>query len=716
MKKINANISKFNQFRQNISILFCNGKHENQLMDTIIRRFHQLEKANGLITTVKVFKEYYRLVSRYIMYQDVKRQVGPMWVSTNKRGVPKFLRLTDKQTRSLRSNPLYARLVLTSLSIYKLVKHEVDYDISTITAPCKSPKLSEAINRIKPLIPQILKELKFKRFEPVECSPLFVTTKAGANGPKAMGVTSLLDMSAVIEEGLFPSIEKLYDLVFTKKQRETIEEIISSSRYSLFQMNLKHTRPSSRLHFIPEGGGKTRVVCIGDIWSQIALKPIHDFLMKGLKGIPEDGTSSHNNLATKLRDWTKEEEFWCYDLKAATDRMPIRLQEEVLEPLFGGEITKIWSSLLKDRDILYNDELIRYSVGQPMGFLSSWASMALTHHVIIQYVFIINGVKSENRKYCVIGDDMAITGKQVAEDYRAILSDLGMDISKEKSCIPNKNGIPSAEIAKRLFVRGLEITPVTPHQVCLGTNGLNDLLALDRTLSNLGYYDIPFQECNSSDSKVSAPGGLRRITWFTPYLKKMKDVSMLPALLFLTSPLNKSMENDLALLSEVTGIFWTQIHSFQSRFEQHLAVLLAEKIVLYASLLVNEEKYNRDPDRRSEYSPIVIRFFEDELSEMNRIMTVYNTTYVDEEGDGDDLYEATDPRFVYKELLTRPSPLDKPSFQRRVDQKVKQTSSILMNFLGQQRYPKVPSVNELRNSLNKIDYRGGVKPSGIIPK
>jgi hypothetical protein len=329
---------------------------------------------------------------------------------------------------------------------------------------------------------------------------------------------------------------------------------------------------------------------------------------------------------------------------------------------------------------------------------------------------MINGVNPKDRKYCVIGDDMAITGKQVAADYREVLSDLGMDISLEKSCVPSKKGIPSAEIAKRLFVRGFEITPVTPHQVCLGTNSLNDLLALDRTLSNLGYYNIPFQEYRSSDSKVSFPGGLRRITWISPYLKKMKEGEMLSALLFLTSPLNTSMGNDLILLSKVTDIFWTQIHSFQSKFEQYLTVLVAEKIMQYSSILKEEEKHNRDPDRLAEYSPIVIRFFKDELSEIDKIMKVYNAVYIDDEEDCDDLYEATNSVSVYTELLNRPNPLDKPSFQRKVDRKVKQTSSILISFLAQQRYPKIPPLKELITLLNKIAYRGGVKPPGVIEK
>lgn len=37
---------------------------------------------------------------------------------------------------------------------------------------------------------------------------------------------------------------------------------------------------------------------------------------------------------------------------------------------------------------------VRYGVGQPMGILSSWAMLALTHHVIVQYSAMLVGYKT----------------------------------------------------------------------------------------------------------------------------------------------------------------------------------------------------------------------------------------------------------------------------------------------------------------------------------
>jgi len=47
---------------------------------------------------------------------------------------------------------------------------------------------------------------------------------------------------------------------------------------------------SGKLSFLPEAGGKTRVIAIGDYWTQMALRPAHDIIMRVLRGMETDGT------------------------------------------------------------------------------------------------------------------------------------------------------------------------------------------------------------------------------------------------------------------------------------------------------------------------------------------------------------------------------------------------------------------------------------------
>lgn len=61
------------------------------------------------------------------------------------------------------------------------------------------------------------------------------------------------------------------------------------------EYNAKYTTPSSnyksgKISLINEGGGKTRVIAIGDYWSQNLLQGLHDFIMKILRKMETDGT------------------------------------------------------------------------------------------------------------------------------------------------------------------------------------------------------------------------------------------------------------------------------------------------------------------------------------------------------------------------------------------------------------------------------------------
>jgi hypothetical protein len=107
------------------------------------------------------------------------------------------------------------------------------------------------------------------------------------------------------------------------------------------------------------------------------LKPLHESLFSFLKSLPNDGT--FDQTASVKRGSVKSIEASCsfgYDLSAATDRLPMFLQEAILESIFGPRLSKPWKRLLVDRDyVLFQKDdapvVVRYAVGQPMGALSS---------------------------------------------------------------------------------------------------------------------------------------------------------------------------------------------------------------------------------------------------------------------------------------------------------------------------------------------------------
>lgn len=231
-----------------------------------------------------------------------------------------------------------------------------------------------------------------------------------------------------------------------------------------------------RLHAIEEPAGKVRVVAIVDYWTQAALKPVHDFLFKILRQLrANDATFDQDGVVDA---YFGKELFphWSFDLKSATDLIPLALYKELLEPLLrmkeeepslGKERVSLWARLMTDRTFgLPTGDLygVRYGTGQPMGALSSWASMALVHHCLIQFAAFKAGAlgRAQNEwfpYYLVLGDDVDIScNEAVASRYQEICSAFGIVIGIAKSLQSNKNCF---EFANQRFCPAGNISPIS---------------------------------------------------------------------------------------------------------------------------------------------------------------------------------------------------------------------------------------------------------------
>lgn len=146
--------------------------------------------------------------------------------------------------------------------------------------------------------------------------------------------------------------------------------------------------------------------------------------------------------------------------------------------MFGSGFGTAWAHLLVGRNYVLPDIpkgvsvprdplplSVRYAVGQPMGALSSWAMLALTHHFIIQWAAWRSNVAvswGSFQEYAVLGDDVVIANGKVATEYLIILRMLGVEVGLAKSLISRKGVL---EFAKRYFVRGQDCSPMPFKEV-----------------------------------------------------------------------------------------------------------------------------------------------------------------------------------------------------------------------------------------------------------
>jgi hypothetical protein len=97
---------------------------------------------------------------------------------------------------------------------------------------------------------------------------------------------------------------------------------------------------------IPDLEGKTRVIAILDYWSQTALRPLHQFLFRVIRLIPQDMTFNQGSFVEEVRKWGGGCTLYSVDLTAATDRFPVRLIQLLLEGYFGREFAQAWRDVM----------------------------------------------------------------------------------------------------------------------------------------------------------------------------------------------------------------------------------------------------------------------------------------------------------------------------------------------------------------------------------
>lgn len=432
-------------------------------------------KHKGQMRAIEIHKDFYNYALRY----SCGVQCEPLkFTRSRKDGLPRFL---VDFLPYLKGDPDQRRLALTILQLYKLPIASPKYTLASITNSYSGQVLPSWIEEFKRTTEYYFKRKDIqKRLDSLKPG-YHVSGKNGPNGP-ALG-TAYVDREA-IRGNLESHIRELNSLIgnlpLTRLLDATSDPLEPKSRRN---RKCLHSRISIKY----EPGGKARPFAIGDFFTQSALLPIHRFTMNWLNKNKSDGTESHATAAKAVEEWTKQRfEMFSFDLTSATDRFPIFLQEIVISAMFGDKVGPAWRNLITDRTFEGPmGEEVRFAVGQPLGLLSSWSTFAITHHLLLQTAWRLETKRNNTfrpyKTYRMIGDDISIArNRRLAERYKRMLDDLDVDISINKSIIPEQcSDGPVAELAKRVFHKGIEVTPVPPLGVIEGMEtpiGISNLI------------------------------------------------------------------------------------------------------------------------------------------------------------------------------------------------------------------------------------------------
>jgi len=279
----------------------------------------------------------------------------------------------------------------------------------------------------------------------VEWKSFHLSTKSGPNGQalytsiadlSVMPITLKQSIKIVGGERLYQKIEKL--------------ELHLLPLFKLFKY--KKASDYRKVIYFPDREDKVRVIAILDYWSQTALRPLHTYLFKKvLRKIPQDCTFDQGSFSSKLSPGY----YSSVDLKDATDRFPISLIQKILEGRFPKEYCEAWRDIMVGYPFRSPEGYqLMYKTGNPLGAYSSWASFALAHHYVLFYCCMELKKDWKRSNYVLLGDDLVIGDRELAEKYKSVLKELDIPYSVAKT----HDSSYFFEFAKRIVYRGVEIT------------------------------------------------------------------------------------------------------------------------------------------------------------------------------------------------------------------------------------------------------------------
>jgi hypothetical protein len=389
-------------------------------------------------------------------------------------GFPRYIPLSERRAMKSKSQSVI-RFWLTLFAVYRIISIPGKLKLNTITDPFSGSK--EGLQRVSQEL-EALASNSLKMFDKsiLKSDPGLLMLETSSSTTKVSWLGIFTDPFLLAKAGLGQTcLDYMQELGYSRLLTMWIKIFkyykVVEKTCSLKDMNaLKEHGHIGQLSRKLEAAGKVRVFAMVDIWTQSLLKPLHLMLTNFLSNLPNDGTK--DQIASWKRAAKKSlcGRSFGYDLSAATDRLPISIQVAILSPIIGKKVAELWSKLLIDRSyyLAYEkDERVpggpkgislRYAVGQPMGALSSFNMLAVTHHFLVQLAYqrslpfykrtqilLMFGKFKWYDNYEITGDDLVLFDEEVALEYLQIMEDIGVPINQSKSVIAK---VPAVEYLK----------------------------------------------------------------------------------------------------------------------------------------------------------------------------------------------------------------------------------------------------------------------------
>lgn len=206
----------------------------------------------------------------------------------------------------------------------------------------------------------------------------------------------------------------------------------------------KDRLPAGNVTILQDCGAKARWIANPFLTYQAFGEPLKVKLQEyTLLHYPEVFVHDQDQARAMVVSWLMEGNVvWSYDCTSFTDRFPVAYQRHVLENLRTLGIASQFDidsfDLIIEKDWMYRNKKLHWTVGQPLGYGPSFALATLTHAVLLDR--LTTKVGADPLSFMVVGDDVVIKDKRLAEAYYTEMTNLGVEINLSKSLVSDRYG------------------------------------------------------------------------------------------------------------------------------------------------------------------------------------------------------------------------------------------------------------------------------------
>jgi hypothetical protein len=442
--------------------------HNKGRLQSLVTRYcrllNHLAKYNGESISLEFAKQLSNNVKRVALGLHVT-YTYPIPIRTDDCGLPTQLRLLRKFAKS--NSPVLKATAMSISNLYRVAFTDPKPSYSEVLDPFKGDygdryyEFLEFIRdnfvpKYRPLFDRAIKHRE--DFDPQEPSVLLTGSPSGPRSEDAAD-RDAVRLKFGPDSHIWESVSRLYRAFDAHHKLENLSSLADLGRSYPTGIGL------GTYEFIPQKGGKTRGITMGNYFIQDSLKPIHDDFMFVLSKMRQDFTYKQDRVVHVLRaKLMRRLGGYCYDMSGATNRFPSNPQSYLLHCIYGKPIAFDWERLMK-LPLTHKSNVLTFAVGQPMGLYSSFPVFSMTHHALVQFCCHKHNVDPE-QAYILLGDDIVIFHRRVAATYREFLVKvLGVKVSEHKSILSNTS-IKCAEFCKRILLYRSEITGLGSGLIC----------------------------------------------------------------------------------------------------------------------------------------------------------------------------------------------------------------------------------------------------------